>query len=141
MKADNIIVLGQGEILEQGTHQKLLEKDGAYATLVHAQQLGNSLSAHQEDESSFDDNASVKEAIQESMENKITTVKSWSQTHPDSFGSKDLNLFRILTTFVGENGKHWRLYAAVVFFSIIGGNSSLYSSLSLFFTVCFLEVG
>jgi len=35
MKADNIIVLGHGEILEQGTHQELLERNGAYATLVN----------------------------------------------------------------------------------------------------------
>lgn len=127
MKADNIIVLGQGEILEQGTHQNLLERNGAYATLVHAQQLGNSLSAHHEDEESVDDSLSVKDVQEVSMENKITTVKSWSQTHPDSFGSKDLSLLRILITFVGENGKHWRLYAVVVFFSIIGGKLSLHS--------------
>ena len=38
-KADNIIVMDQGRILEQGTHQQLLEKDGAYASL-HKLQFG-----------------------------------------------------------------------------------------------------
>ena len=121
MKADNIIVLGHGEVLEQGTHQKLLEMNGAYATLVNAQQLGNSLSTHREDEESMDDSVSFKEAGQEAMGNKITTVKSWSQSHGDIFETKDLNLLRILITFVGENGKLWKLYLAVFFFSIIGG--------------------
>ena len=31
--ADKIIVMEQGEIVEQGNHQSLLEKDGAYAQL------------------------------------------------------------------------------------------------------------
>ncbi|MFN3711969.1 MAG: ABC transporter ATP-binding protein, partial [Alishewanella aestuarii] len=38
-KADNIIVMDQGRILEQGTHQQLLAKDGAYASL-HKLQFG-----------------------------------------------------------------------------------------------------
>jgi subfamily B ATP-binding cassette protein MsbA len=39
-KADNIIVMDQGRILEQGTHQQLLAHDGAYASL-HKLQFGN----------------------------------------------------------------------------------------------------
>lgn len=37
--ADSIIVMDQGRILEQGTHQQLLEKEGAYASL-HKLQFG-----------------------------------------------------------------------------------------------------
>ncbi len=40
--ADNIIVLSHGEIIEQGTHQQLLEKKGAYYglyTLQHTKEL------------------------------------------------------------------------------------------------------
>jgi ATP-binding cassette subfamily B protein len=36
--ADEIIVLGQGSVLERGTHAQLLEADSAYATLWRAQQ-------------------------------------------------------------------------------------------------------
>ncbi|MFB1000219.1 MAG: lipid ABC transporter permease/ATP-binding protein, partial [Colwellia sp.] len=35
--ADKIIVMEQGEILEQGDHQRLLAKDGAYAKLHNFQ--------------------------------------------------------------------------------------------------------
>ncbi len=40
--ADNIIVLEKGEILEQGTHQELTNRRGAYYNLVKEQlELGN----------------------------------------------------------------------------------------------------
>ncbi|MGB1249053.1 MAG: ABC transporter ATP-binding protein [Candidatus Promineifilaceae bacterium] len=35
--ADNIIVIGDGNILEQGTHEQLIKQDGHYAALVRTQ--------------------------------------------------------------------------------------------------------
>ena len=39
--ADEIVVLDRGHVLERGTHQALLESDGAYASLWAAQQYEN----------------------------------------------------------------------------------------------------
>lgn len=39
-KADNIVVLQKGEIMEQGKHQELLNKNGIYKKLVEMQSLG-----------------------------------------------------------------------------------------------------
>lgn len=39
MAADNIVVLDEGRIVEQGAHQALLEHDGLYADLYRKQQL------------------------------------------------------------------------------------------------------
>lgn len=39
--ADNIVVIAKGKIIEQGTHNKLLELNGAYANLVDLQDLGH----------------------------------------------------------------------------------------------------
>jgi len=36
-EADQIIVLEEGEVIERGTHQALLEREGRYATLWHRQ--------------------------------------------------------------------------------------------------------
>jgi len=40
-KADNIAVMANGAIVEQGTHSVLLRRDGYYAALVAAQDLGD----------------------------------------------------------------------------------------------------
>lgn len=42
MKADNIVVVDQGEVVEQGTHQELLSTDGRYAALCEGSRIGNS---------------------------------------------------------------------------------------------------
>ena len=39
MRADKIVVLQKGRVVEAGTHDELLAKEGAYAGLVHAQNL------------------------------------------------------------------------------------------------------
>ena len=35
--ANKIVVINEGKIIEEGTHEKLLEKGGAYATLYKTQ--------------------------------------------------------------------------------------------------------
>ena len=40
MRMDRLIVLDQGQIIEDGTHQELLELNGLYARLWHRQSQG-----------------------------------------------------------------------------------------------------
>ncbi|KAH8723383.1 P-loop containing nucleoside triphosphate hydrolase protein [Phaeosphaeriaceae sp. PMI808] len=45
-KADNIVVMAKGHIVEQGTHQELLSSDGVYSSLVQAQELSTKLNSN-----------------------------------------------------------------------------------------------
>ncbi|KAJ9160641.1 ABC transporter protein AtrC [Coniochaeta hoffmannii] len=47
-KADKIVVLSRGEVIEQGSHQQLVDLRGAYSELVNAQtlQTGNATGTH-----------------------------------------------------------------------------------------------
>jgi ATP-binding cassette subfamily B protein len=42
-KADNILVIGDSGIIEAGTHEQLMELDGAYAALVEGRSVGGKL--------------------------------------------------------------------------------------------------
>jgi ATP-binding cassette subfamily B protein len=43
MSADKILVMNQGRVIEQGTHEELLRRGGKYAELYHTQfDLANS---------------------------------------------------------------------------------------------------
>ena len=48
--ADNIVVMAKGRIIEQGTHTSLIEKGGAYATLVKIQDLGKTAEEEAEED-------------------------------------------------------------------------------------------
>ena len=39
VNADTIVVIGDGQVLEEGTHQELIEKDGAYYNLYRSQPM------------------------------------------------------------------------------------------------------
>ncbi|GFP58873.1 ABC multidrug transporter atrC [Trichoderma asperellum] len=59
-RADNIVVMKKGKIIEQGTHEGLMKQDGAYAQLVHVQDL--SVSKNQSDtESDEQDDEEAKD--------------------------------------------------------------------------------
>jgi ATP-binding cassette subfamily B (MDR/TAP) protein 1 len=48
--ADNIIVMSQGSVVEQGQHDELMLQDGLYASLVRMQQIPNTAAEEAEEE-------------------------------------------------------------------------------------------
>lgn len=58
--ADNIVVMSEGEIVEQGTHDKLLGRKGAYYTLVEAQRIAAQTAQEEKGEDTLEDIATEK---------------------------------------------------------------------------------
>lgn len=69
--ADNIVVMKDGRIVEQGTHDALIESDGAYAALVQAQRL-----RHNDEEQSISSEEEKAAMTTEAELDKIATRKS-----------------------------------------------------------------
>ncbi|KAM6522141.1 hypothetical protein FALCPG4_011828 [Fusarium falciforme] len=75
-KADNIVVMSKGAIIEQGTHESLIADDGAYARLVKIQNLAVSGAASTT-------STEVEEAESEAAEDSIEASKTLTkyETH------------------------------------------------------------
>lgn len=67
--ADVIYVMGDGLVLESGTHDDLLSTGGAYAALVQAQKLreGNQAAGRKDDDSTGDEAEDLEKAIREEV--------------------------------------------------------------------------
>lgn len=124
MQADNIIVLDQGEIVEQGTHLDLLQTGGAYDKLVNAQQLGSNKSIDKKEPSVTEEADSIKSTdgtVGEPLRRKLTSVKSYKSSSDDRSELKQRSLVKALSIFLRENLNLWPWYLIVFIGALIGG--------------------
>lgn len=80
--ADNIVVMSQGSIVEQGTHDQLLERRGAYFMLVEAQRISD-----EREERIADDTAYLEE-----KDEKLDKELSFQRTKTLTADPADLEL-------------------------------------------------
>ncbi|EPB85907.1 hypothetical protein HMPREF1544_07323 [Mucor circinelloides 1006PhL] len=90
-KADKIIVLDQGSIIETGTHQELIQLDGKYANLVRKQAID--CEQEQQDMLSIDEEMSHEEhGIQHKVDSKSQLHSDLTKVETmDSTGSSDMS--------------------------------------------------
>ena len=136
--AENIVVMSEGRIIEQGTHDDLLERQGAYHSLVNAQQIGDQSQRNAaEDEkaaiveeqltrvaTSKSGGASAAPEDEKLALGRTNTSKSVSSQVLDKKGSDQdpryslLSLIKFIASF---NRKEWYLMLLGLIFSVISG--------------------
>ncbi|KAI6785706.1 Multidrug resistance protein 1A-like protein [Emericellopsis cladophorae] len=119
-KADRIVVLKKGKVVESGTHDSLIASEGVYRGLVQAQAL--SLGEPSEAD------AETAEVHDEDDEDSLTRQKSEAQSaladhekDDKAKNAKQRGLFSSFGLFFWESKNLWLLLALVVFFAACAG--------------------
>lgn len=136
--ADNIVVVMQGRIVEQGTHDALLERKGAYFNLVSAQRIGKERGEN-EAEDEKDGGGEELTYVQSSRTGshipfdpddeklalgKTTTTKSISSkvlADQEEQKGPRYSLWSLIVFVASFNKKEWMFMLIGLTFSIIGG--------------------
>lgn len=114
-KADNIVVLRDGVAVEQGPHQALMEKQGAYYDLVQAQQEQKT---KEESEELIDEKADLP-AVEISkgslhLDHQVSEIPLTIEKGASSF-----SLLSTVRFVLGLNAAEWHLVSLGVLFSVI----------------------
>ncbi|KAG9190531.1 ATP-binding cassette, subfamily B (MDR/TAP), member 1 [Alternaria panax] len=127
MAADNIVVMKDGQIYEQGTHHELIKSDGLYAAMVRAQDLGTK--ANDEDiqkelleTQNVEDSLDRKGALQRTQSHYNATELEREVEHLAA-GTLGYSLIKCIWIMLKENFdlRYW--YAATIVGGIIGGGT------------------
>jgi ATP-binding cassette, subfamily B (MDR/TAP), member 1 len=136
--ADNIVVMSEGQIIEQGTHDDLLERKGAYHSLVNAQQIGDQTqrSAEEEEKAAMTEAELTKTVTARSRQastapedeklalgrtNTSKSISSQVLEKKSSGKGPQYSLFVLIKFIASFNRKEWYLMALGLCFSIISG--------------------
>src|SRR6266480_7201854 len=97
-KADKIVVMGNGEVLEEGTHSSLLALNGAYANLVNAQALKTDDFNNDESEQEIN----TQEFIPDDSIAPIESDPTAKSPSGEVFKTNELGLFRLIALILYE---------------------------------------
>ena len=116
--ADNIVVMSNGLLIEQGTHADLLAKDGYYAALVAAQDLG------QEDADMTQ--ANMDETIddhEKQLDLQLTTTKTKGASTEGKSGTLNYSLLRCIWMMFREQRELYLCFVIAIIGCLVGGGT------------------
>lgn len=141
--AHNIVVMSEGRIVEQGTHNELLEKHGAYYNLVSAQNIAAA------EEMSAEEQAAIDAEEEEILMKKMSTNKPGGIVDPDDDIAAKLNrtsttksasslalqgrkseaeqkysLWTLIKLVASFNAPEWKFMLIGLVFSAVGGGGN-----------------
>ncbi|KAK6337456.1 hypothetical protein TWF730_002855 [Orbilia blumenaviensis] len=127
--ADNIIVMSKGAVIEQGTHNALIEAGGAYSRLVLAQNLGPGKG---------EDEIGSTRKLQGTGEKDIATevppkhIQQTNSLETADRGGLNYNLFKCLFIILGEQRRLWFHFVIIAIAAIVAGGT--YPALAVLFS-------
>ncbi|KAF5855225.1 hypothetical protein ETB97_009654 [Aspergillus alliaceus] len=128
-KADQVVVLSKGEIVEIGTHDELNAAGGTYHRLIEAQDLGT-----------VDDDGNLSEEEKAEANNAITAVISGQQDRSKDVArverlkapsARSRSLIQCLTVLLSERRELWPHFIISLLTCIVGGG--IYPALAVIF--------
>lgn len=121
--ADNIVVLDTGRIVEQGTHEKLLSRKGAYFDLVQAQRLThekNPTTSPSKHDAPFTQDMEPKSHSNNDIEKQITSPTSSKAIQTESPEHRD-SLWTIFKLIAAFNKQETGIMLFGLFCSVLAG--------------------
>lgn len=120
-KADKIVVLNKGRIVEEGTHASLLAKDGAYCSLLHAQRV--STTSETEAISTSERYIPQREAEKESTVEyiKIDQNVDLSPSLDSKSIARQYSLLRCIFTILSETKSIWPAFGGGMIGACVAG--------------------
>ena len=121
--ADNIAVIAAGVVVEQGTHDQLLQDNGAYARLVRAQDLGQSQGEEHHDE----EVAAARVELVRTQTQASGTGQKAKRSEKDVI---NYNLVKCTYLVLTEQGDLWRCFLILLIAVLAGGKPASFFTLN-----------
>ena len=127
MAADNIAVMANGNIIEQGNHSELLERDGLYAAMVRAQDLGAEAG-----EPEFCEESDEGGYVKENLDQTVSLQRTQSEAMPKASereveqltaGTVGYSLGKCIVVMLTEHSDLYLWYLVIAMACLIGGGT------------------
>lgn len=146
--ADNIVVMSEGRIIEQGSHNTLIQKKEAYYNLVEAQRIASQHVSQEQDQDPIlceqDDDftqpeidekgENFGEGVQgenyghflpsQAQANRPAATRAPAETWQESDGGDNYTLPTLVKLVAGFNKQEWKAMVFGLFLSIISGGGN-----------------